>query len=89
MELKMRKNYVFQSFNISREIQSVGLVFCVILFYILLADVFGFITTASLILLIMTLPLIKTNRISTALLLIFFVIGIYLLFYKVLQVPLP
>lgn len=89
MELKMRKNYVFQSFNIRREIQSVGLVFCVILFYILLAGVLGFITTASLILLIMTLPLIKTNRISTALLLIFFVIGIYLLFYKVLQVPLP
>ncbi|TNG89287.1 tripartite tricarboxylate transporter TctB family protein, partial [Pasteurellaceae bacterium USgator41] len=89
MELKMKKTYVFQSFNFSREIIAVCFVAIAILFYIFLADVLGFVITTSLILIFMAIPLVKKQKVFTALFLIVVATLIYLLFAKVLQVSLP
>ncbi|MDU8924808.1 tripartite tricarboxylate transporter TctB family protein [Pasteurellaceae bacterium LIM206] len=89
MEVNMRKEYVFQSINIRRELLAVSFVFVSIVFYVLCSDILGFIITTSLILILMTIPLIKTHKFSTALFLILVSVGIYLLFAQVLQVSLP
>ncbi|KAE9528386.1 tripartite tricarboxylate transporter TctB family protein [Testudinibacter aquarius] len=89
MELKMKKTYVFQSFNFSREIIAVCFVVIAVLFYIFLADVLGFVITTSLILIFMAVPLVKKQKVFTALFLIVVATLIYLLFAKVLQVSLP
>lgn len=89
MELKMKKTYVFQSFNLSREVLAVCFVAAAILLYIFLADVLGFVLTTSLIIIFMAIPLVKKQKILTALFLIVVAVLIYLLFAKVLQVSLP
>jgi putative tricarboxylic transport membrane protein len=89
MELKMKKAYVFQSFNFYRELMAVIFVLGAILFYILFSDVLGFILTVSFILIAMSAPLVKKNKVLTAIFLVFVAIAIYLLFAKILQVSLP
>ena len=76
MELKMKKAYVFQSFNFYRELMAVIFVLGAILFYILFSDVLGFILTVSFILIAMSAPLVKKNKVLTAIFLVFVAIAI-------------
>ncbi|HBO38820.1 MAG TPA: hypothetical protein DD638_09175 [Pasteurellaceae bacterium] len=89
MELKLRNKYVVQIINVKQDIKIIGIMVATVLFYIASVDYLGFILTTSLILLCLTLPLLKKQRIMTAVFLIILAVGIYLLFAKVLQVSLP
>jgi hypothetical protein len=89
MEIKMKSKYVFQSFNLSQDCKIILLIIGVIFFYIFCVEYLGFIITVSIILITLTLPLLKTGKILTALFLIILSVGIYYLFARVLLVNLP
>ncbi len=89
MEFKLRKKYVFQIFNVAQDVKIIGIMIGTVLFYVITIDYLGFILTTSLILVALTLPLIKKQRLITTIFLVLLAIGIYLLFAKVLLVPLP
>ena len=89
MEFKLRKQSVFQIVNAIQDIKIIVLIVSVVLFYIIALDYLGFILTTALILITLAIPLLKKHRITTSVFLILLAIGIYLLFAKVLLVPLP
>lgn len=89
MELKIRNKYIFQSFNFKRDILSTLLIITLIFSYLIVSEYIGFILTCSLILIILTIPLLKTKKLITTIFLIILSIAIYILFAKVLLVSLP
>ena len=89
MELNLRKKHAFQIINVIQDIKIIILIIGVVLFYIVAIDYLGFILTTALILIGLAVPLLKKHRITTSVFLILLATGIYLLFAKVLLVPLP
>ena len=88
MERNIRHKYIFQVFDIKRDIKYSLMISLIVLFYILVIDYLGFIVTTSIILLSLTLPYIKEKRMLIGSFLIIISTGIYFLFAKVLLVPL-
>lgn len=89
MEVKIKGKYVFQNFDWVQDGKIMLLMIGVVVFYIGASDYLGFVITTSLILIVMTLPLIKKHKMLTALFLFILSIGIYFLFAGVLLVGLP
>jgi len=89
MEIKMKEQYIFQRFNLLRDGKTILLMCGLVFFYIFCVEYLGFILTASIILIVWTLPLLKTGKILTALFLIILSVGIYYLFAHILLVNLP
>lgn len=88
MELKIKGKYIFQSFDLKQDGKIILLLTLTILFYLIAVEYLGFILTTAIILIALTLPFLKSHRLSTALFLFVLAIGIYFLFAKVLMVPL-
>ncbi len=89
MEMKIKGKYVFQHFNSVQDSKALLLIVAVVLFYLFVSEIAGFVITTATVLLALTLPLIKSRKIFTALFLIALSYGIYLLFAQVLMVSLP
>lgn len=89
IEVKMKDKYVFSRFNLSQDGSIILFVCGIVFFYILCSDYIGFILTTSIMLIVLTLPFLKTGKILTALFLIILSVGIYYLFARVLLVSLP
>lgn len=89
MEMRMKGKAVVQSFSLSRDGKVILLMTGVVFFYLFCVEYLGFILTVSIILIALTLPLLKTGKISTALFLVLLSVGIYYLFARVLLVSLP
>ncbi|MDD0824066.1 tripartite tricarboxylate transporter TctB family protein [Mannheimia sp. AT1] len=89
IEISIRNKYVFQNFNIKQDVKVILAISFSVLFYIFASDFIGFVATTSLILLGLTLPFVNKNRLILTIFLIILSILIYLLFAKVLLVPLP
>lgn len=89
MEMRMKGKAVVQSFSLSRDGKVILLMAGVVFFYLFCVEYLGFILTVSIILIALTLPLLKTGKISTALFLVLLAVGIYYLFARVLLVSLP
>ena len=89
MEFKLRKNHIVDIISAIQDIKIIGLMAGVVLLYTIAIDYLGFILTTALILIGLAVPLLKKHRITTSVFLILLAVGIYLLFAKVLLVPLP
>lgn len=89
IEISIRNKYVFQNINFKKDLKVIFGISLVILFYIFLSDLLGFVVTTSILLMGLTLPFVKKNRLILAIFLIILSILINLLFAKVLLVPLP